>query len=38
MRVFGISLLTVVMILAVGYMVGVTFPGIGSGLKSKLGL
>lgn len=38
MRVFGISLITLVMILAVGYMVGITFPGIGNGLKAKLGL
>lgn len=38
MRIFGIGLVTLIMILAVGYMVGVTFPGVGQSLKAKLGV
>ena len=37
MRLFGVGLVTLVMILAVGYMVGVMFPGLGQTLKSKVG-
>lgn len=37
MRVFGVGLLTLIMILVVGYMVGVLYPSFGQSLKAKLG-
>jgi hypothetical protein len=37
-KLFGVGLVTLLMILAVGYMVGVLYPGIGSSLKAKVGL
>ncbi len=38
MKLFGVGVITLVMLLAVGYMVGVLYPGIGAGLKAKIGL
>lgn len=38
MRLFGVSLVTLVMILAVGYLVGVMYPALGNSTLTKIGL
>lgn len=38
MRLFGVSLVTLIMILAVGYLVGAMYPTIGQGIFTKVGL
>jgi hypothetical protein len=36
MKIFGISLLTLAVIITVGYMLGVTMPGFGKTLVAKV--
>jgi hypothetical protein len=38
MKLFGVSLVTLLMLLAVGYLVGAMYPSIGQGIFSKAGL
>jgi hypothetical protein len=38
MRPFGVSILTLLMIIAVGYFLGTMYPGVGTNLLQKVGL
>lgn len=37
MKIFGIGIVTMVVLLFLGYMAGVMFPGLGNAVKSKIG-
>ena len=37
MKFFGVGVVTLIMLLTVGYMLGVIYPGFGNTLKAKIG-